>query len=549
MLRNKMSDTEKEMIRQYIDAYAERPTTVSVDHILREWAYQKENLYKMLGNEFMVSRPVSFKMDYEQIMDDLEGRLNMNYQARNFRNLWLEFFYWKYRPEAYWYSDTPKFPKEDYAWYHDYDMSAYLRNMAQLDNLARNVWTGDTFEVPFPNGTRYKIQHGAKITKAMGKIVEAYNHIFKKEDFEAFRIVCSQALNQKALHGTLTLSIHPLDFMTMSDNNNRWSSCMSWEEAGCYRQGTVEMMNSSMVLVAYLADDEPMTIPGNFKWNSKKWRELIIVNDDIITNILGYPYRNESLSRAAIDLARELAEKNMGWRYDNKEPYTYDEDRDFNLEDGSTFTIVAKTINMYNDFHNRSYHHMAYLNLANMDDDTYTFTYSGIPECMTCGQLHAYFESEGYLSGTCCYQEETQYCDYCEEEREGEFYTVDGMSICEYCYEEHTRTTIDGEIHLKDNCLDFIFIDSDHNTHYDHLYIYENDDPAKYVKGYWVDERRWGEDLRYVDPSCLTEEGARLFKLQYGIDCLKHCCADSECFEKTIDVTPLKEMTVFEDGF
>ena len=37
---------------------------------------------------------------------------------------------------------------------------------------------------------------------------------------------------------------------------------MSWADYGCYRQGTVEMMNSPLMVVAYLTAEEPMHMPG-----------------------------------------------------------------------------------------------------------------------------------------------------------------------------------------------------------------------------------------------------------------------------------------------
>ena len=75
--------------------------------------------------------------------------------------------------------------------------------------------------------------------RVLSKIATAYN----LPGFEDFRIAQSLVTNQANLKGYITLSIHPLDYMTMSDNNCGWDSCMSWQEEGCYRQGTVEMMN------------------------------------------------------------------------------------------------------------------------------------------------------------------------------------------------------------------------------------------------------------------------------------------------------------------
>ena len=49
----------------------------------------------------------------------------------------------------------------------------------------------------------------------------------------------------------------------MSDNNSGWESCMSWRNNGCYRRGTVEMMNSPYVIVAYLMLEELVSVLEN----------------------------------------------------------------------------------------------------------------------------------------------------------------------------------------------------------------------------------------------------------------------------------------------
>lgn len=522
MLRDKLSDKEKDMIEHYIDAYIEdgASRTVDADYILRAWDNAKENLYKMLGNQMIVSRPVSFKMGVEEIMDDLDNRLRLNTLANQFRDKWSDFFHWAHRRWNDWgYTEEPA----TQPWHNDYELSSRLREMINLDNLATNVWNSDPFEVPFPDGTVFKVQRGAKLTKAMGKIVKAYSDALSKEEFEAFRIVCSQALNQKELRGTLTLSIHPLDYMTMSDNENRWSSCMSWSDGGCYRQGTVEMMNSPMVVVAYLADDNAkLHMPGGYEWNSKKWRELIVVNADVITHILGYPYRNEYLSRAAIDMVKELAEKNCGWPYINENPITFENDRPFMYE-GEKHEIIFHTNNMYNDFNNRSYNHQAYLGHWVENNYDLRHTYSGDSECMACGELNPGFDGEGCLAGECCWQEDnSEYCDYCEESYHGDSHYVDGMYLCDDCYDEHVIRTVDGEDHLEDNCIKVRFLDDDHHDGWLNLWFYDDGDLRDVVGQYFTKVYRldeWHETKYYFTYDSLTKDGLEALHRESG-DCL-----------------------------
>jgi hypothetical protein len=272
-----------------------------VDHILRIWEREKSKaLANIFGGQLMITRPITFKQDIEETCEEVRKAISENPDANSFLYDWRDKFGWHH-----W--DNHKylgFIDNDI----DDEVKHYLYCLCDFGRLATNRWDGDTFIVPFPDGTTFKVQHGTKVSKAIGKIAKAFE--MPNEQFEAFRIACSQGMNQKEITGNLTLSIHPLDYMTMSDNSCCWSSCMSWIEKGCYRQGTVEMMNSPMVIVAYItADDKVLKISSNQEWNSKKWRELFIVTPDIICNILGYPYRNANISQAAISLIKELAEE------------------------------------------------------------------------------------------------------------------------------------------------------------------------------------------------------------------------------------------------
>ena len=127
----------------------------------------------------------------------------------------------------------------------------------------------------------------------------------------------SRILNDKAMNGTLCLSIHPMDYITMSDNDSNWSSCMSWTRGGGYRGGTVECMNSTNTLVAYLeSEDNPCSFLNYADWNNKKWRCLFVVNPDVITSVKSYPYHNNDILDIVIKWLAELAKENWGGEVD-----------------------------------------------------------------------------------------------------------------------------------------------------------------------------------------------------------------------------------------
>ena len=463
-----LSTNEKEKIKGYIRNYASHSghdcdNIASVEHILRYWDAEKMDLFQLLGEKLIVKKEFS----YNESLNDTTEKMGKIVRYK-LDNALCNSFIKKYK----------NLPSEhSFPW----EVSSGIFSLIDDETLAKNVYTGYSREVPLPKGKTIKINKGCRPVKTIGKIAKAFGI---EEGFEEFRIAHSIALNQKTLTGRMCLSIHPLDFMTMSDNDSDWSSCMSWIGEGCYRQGTVEMMNSPMVLVAYLESEEPMTLFENEKWNSKKWRELFIVNDSVITNIKSYPYKSEELTETALTWLKELAEKNTPAKYEDYIVHWNNENKD---DDEILFERRIRfrfsTNLMYNDFHANT-GQSTYLGVKVKDDSILKFNYSGESECMFCGGPidfdSDYEDMEKYL---CCSEcEGLSFCDRCDRlitDDDG-YYYVDGERLCEYCYEHATcETLFDGDVHLTDDC--------------DRIYLaYDEDAPVEgreYYSNWWASDK------------------------------------------------------------
>lgn len=500
-LIDKLTEQEIRMIGDYIDTYSSNETrrTASVQHLLRLWDSNKSiYLDRLFGGDLTITKKITYKQDIEETAEEIRIAILKNSEASGFLHKWRNMFGWFDYPGR----DLPD------------DVRFNLYDMPNFENLASNVWNRATFEVPFPNGKTFKVQRGSKITKAMGKIAKAYN--MSEDEFEAFRIACSQGLNQKIITGNLTLSIHPMDYMTMSDNDCDWSSCMSWRENGCYRQGTVEMMNSAKVVVAYLAADPSCNLHfDGYEWNSKKWRELIIVTPDIICNVLGYPYRNAFLSQAAVDWCKELAETNLYYSYGNNEAVIWKQHDKFYPfgEENQWLNIETETFRMYNDFSDRD--HFGYF----MEDleGYFHINYSGPSECMCCGLEDPDFEDESYLVGLCC--EDVEYCDCCGERilRYDDAYWVDDMHLCQYCYDDRTHVDIFEEEHFDDNLTGITLMNECNQAKFDTAYVYYSDWNTDTLKKYFkkiysvMYDKYWGRTRYYTHVNDLTSKGVELF--------------------------------------
>jgi hypothetical protein len=312
-----------------------------------------------------------------------------------------------------------------------------LRDLFDTRALAENTVNRNSYTLPMADGHILQISHGAKPVKALGKLAKAYNEEAYKL-FEAFRLEHSQVLNVKALKGTLCLSIHPLDYMTMSDNMSDWNSCMSWTDCGSYRRGTVEMMNSPMVVVGYLKSDKNYYPCCDCCWNDKRWRSLFVVHNDVVISIKGYPYCHDELSQTCVNWLSELVSENTGTKYHKAVKIDYCTEQELF---GHRIRLDPHANGaMYNDF-GCSIHWGALRQFTEEDDYLIrlNFNYCGDSVCMCCGAVEPYFEEEGYL---CCSNCEDQcedgydryYCYECDcSLYEDEIHWIGDNAYCYHC--------------------------------------------------------------------------------------------------------------------
>lgn len=435
------------------------------NHVFREWGWAKSQyLYDIFkaatGEETLILRKeVEFAKDSDEIAEELD---NMAYPScfndiiGVFDNLvhYTDPFDWQ-RGSVEIEERVPECLRQvssDYA----YDMRRAILQLTSIHTLACNVYTGRTVEIPIPNGKKLKINQGSRAVKMLGKLVEAFS--FDKAEFENYRISHSQILNQKKLKGTLCLSIHPLDYITMSDNDSGWESCMSWENQGCYRQGTVEMLNSDCVVVAYLEAERPMKLTRELSWNNKKWRELYIVTPDVVTNVKGYPYCNSNLTTEVLNWLRELIQKSgleQFSEYDNK-IYHHGGDEEFDdLLREREITLRFHTGLMYNDFGHPYQYCLVRSSLPNQSHRE--INYSGASECMLCGELDPEFVNNSEAMNLVCRScDNVVVCACCGEPLYGNDYVyINDEPICISCSEDYyVHDAVNEETIHKDDAIE-----------------------------------------------------------------------------------------------
>lgn len=456
---NTLTETDKDYLTYWIENYANsqetQTLTTDLEYILRFWSKNKESLYHLLGDNLIVSKELKYTKSIEEAEQDYPYYFPYRF---SFKNQYQDFLFaacGSCKSEAFVY---PSSYMENYP--------EQLRYIFECESLFYNTYTDKPYTFNF-EGRTLRVDTGCKVSKLLGKIVKTWPNHFNPEDYEDFRIKQSQFTNQRNLIGNLCLSIHPLDFLTMSDNDEGWDSCMSWREHGDYRMGTVEMMNSPCVVEAYLtaafpmkesqgSDEEPA-----FQWNSKKWRQLFIVSPDIIMAIKPYPYYNEELTTRTLKWLKQLASaKHWGPYSDNLTNFT-NRAKNAISDDSREIYIEINTNHMYNDVYGL---HPGYMSKNYAEPNLY-LNYSGESECMVCGDL---FNSEKDVVCSNCSHE--VYCCECGDSIPGDeaIYDSRGNAYCSYCAADKFLTC--------ENCGD-----SDSEDYMYCVNIYDNEDEKNWI--------------------------------------------------------------------
>lgn len=449
-LRDCLSENELTMMDNWRNWYAysneasaSNNVFVSTHTILHEWNKAKnDHLAKLFGNELILTKNITYLKDTDTLMDEMEAMTDL-WNGRSYGR--------KERQGFQFYSNYLDFLRSDVTKQkYSFDTQTGLRNLVMPRSLATNEYAGEDFEIEGQNGKPLKIRHGCKVMRLLSKLA----NLFGIEGYEDFRLCHSQILNQKTLSGELCISIHPMDYMTMSDNESGWDSCMRWADEGSYRQGTVEMMNSTVVVVAYLRNKEDMTLPNGATWNNKKWRQLFVVDEAVIMGIKPYPYDNDNLTKEVISWLVSLAKDNLGWEYQNTIALDPHDREALTDENENSFCWCFETGSMYSDFGSANYHWMAQsktLPAGRLHGYTVFIPYSGRSQCMVCGDLDPQLNDDSCLACDNC--QNYTCCDCCGDRIDSnDYYIVDDMILCYDCYENNTRScAVCEDSHFDDN--------------------------------------------------------------------------------------------------
>lgn len=193
------------------------------------------------------------------------------------------------------------------------------------------------------NGIRagIKINQGESFYRYMYRIIKK---AFGKDSLEASEYnslltrlsLFKQQLSAKS-HGEniLCLSIHPADYLTVSEGNS-WSSCYSLtgDGGGDYASAVSSTLISRDAVVAYVIpkeEYEKMQENNDYIYvPNKHWRTFVLINPKQMLLMKGYPYQAPTLFKQISDLVKQMSEI----------PYTFSPDGNFFIESASAYLDV-----------------------------------------------------------------------------------------------------------------------------------------------------------------------------------------------------------------
>ena len=355
---------------------------LNVDNIFNKWAENKEKIFHLLGDQ-LIKNCGKIKINLPDKMR--ENKLN------NFLD--------------YLYSNT---------------YSLYKSKLLTLcDPLISDVYNNKIkIDIPLDDGRI--IPKGMKLNRAFGYFVQDKDLLTHIQDqYSIF-------LQDLKVEGELCISIHPLDFLSLSENNSNWRSCHSLD--GDYRAGNLAYMSDNCTFIAYIKTkyDTHISRFGSVEWNNKIWRCLFFLNEDNTALFAGRQYPRNLELEPLNEILNILNIENLKeWKKCSNIPGILDK-------------VWSKNKLFYNDLLNSSYYTDPYVaTTCSTKYEMEDFTIGEDVGCLYCGQTiesGSSFFCEDHIG-----LENRVRCSYCgnyHDENEVEY--VEGFGyVCKGCLEDN----------------------------------------------------------------------------------------------------------------
>ena len=129
-----------------------------------------------------------------------------------------------------------------------------------------------------------KCAEGQKTSRIIGKLCRSFG-VDGHERYNAVFAQLSDSLNPLQMLKTALLSLHPCDFLEMSNRDNTWSSCHCLER-GSYHGGCQSYMGDAVSMIFFTISDE---YTQDFHTAPRITREIFCYKDNVLLQSRLYP--------------------------------------------------------------------------------------------------------------------------------------------------------------------------------------------------------------------------------------------------------------------
>lgn len=282
----RLSDEDWQEFKAYVETYS-KMTLIDQEHSLHEWSVSKKHIYEdMFNGRLRVQYPIPDNIA-DNYGNSVKGEVN-----KKLKDVIDKFIY---RVQEWMVGESQVDRTHHDVWVCL--MSLLTQNSAT--HVERDL------TLPLEAGKKGRvIPRGTKILKAIRRLLELIKYSdmkrFKKlqSDYSSFNSEMQQSFSGSCL----TLSIHPIDFLTMSDNECSWRSCLTWKGDGCYKGGFIDMLNSPHAIIGYITSKkDPVMRFDRWEIPNKSWRCLFFSTDTCVLSGKGYPFINRTLADLGVD--------------------------------------------------------------------------------------------------------------------------------------------------------------------------------------------------------------------------------------------------------
>lgn len=279
-----------------------------------------------------------------------------------------------------------------------------------------------------------KAHANAKVSKLVNRICKKYK--FNEIDgFNRKYTVFADAINPLKVTRYTVLSVHPIDFWTMSFGKD-WASCHTIDKtnmrrtsgqhySGCYSAGTQSYMQDPSTFVVYIVDK---AYNGDeFELQPKLSRQMFHIGEDKLVQGRLYPQDNDTGADETYKEIRAVVQRVIGECYGVNNLWT-------NRKGTSACSdvIISEGVH-YRDYEYFDNCNVSYLKREGVERNMTRIRVGADPICPSCGRTHD--REECVQCEECC---DVDRCDSCGDPigEEG-VRTADGFGYCsEYCARE-----------------------------------------------------------------------------------------------------------------